>query len=39
VKAGAPEKYSWQCAFGLTLSLVWIYLEVLRFISYFSGDD
>lgn len=39
VKAGAPEKFAWQCAFGLTLSLVWIYLEVLRFISYFSGND
>ncbi|NRQ38151.1 Bax inhibitor-1/YccA family protein [Nonomuraea sp. NN258] len=39
VKQGAPAKFAWQCAFGLTLSLVWIYLEVLRFISYFSGDD
>ncbi|MEU8245282.1 Bax inhibitor-1/YccA family protein [Nonomuraea sp. NPDC048916] len=39
IKQGAPEKFAWQCAFGLTLSLVWIYLEVLRFISYFSGND
>jgi uncharacterized YccA/Bax inhibitor family protein len=39
VAQGAPEKFAWQCAFGLTLSLVWIYLEVLRFISYFSGND
>lgn len=39
VKGGAPEKFAWQCVFGLTLSLVWIYLEVLRFVSYFSGDD
>ncbi|MFI6500452.1 Bax inhibitor-1/YccA family protein [Nonomuraea typhae] len=39
VKQGAPEKFAWQCVFGLTLSLVWIYLEVLRFVSYFSGDD
>jgi uncharacterized YccA/Bax inhibitor family protein len=39
VKSGAPEKFAWQCAFGLTLSLVWIYLEVLRFVSYFSGND
>ncbi|MDF5754786.1 Bax inhibitor-1/YccA family protein [Spongiactinospora sp. TRM90649] len=38
VRMGAPEKFAWQCAFGLTLSLVWIYLEVLRFISYFSSD-
>jgi uncharacterized YccA/Bax inhibitor family protein len=39
VAAGAPEKFAWYCAFGLTLSLVWIYLEILRFLSYFSGRD
>ncbi|MEU6718569.1 Bax inhibitor-1/YccA family protein [Nonomuraea sp. NPDC046802] len=39
VRQGAPEKFAWQCAFGLTLSLVWIYLEVLRFVSYFSNSD
>lgn len=39
VKQGAPEKFAWQCAFGLTLSLVWIYLEVLRFVYYFSNSD
>ncbi|GAA2604613.1 Bax inhibitor-1/YccA family protein [Actinomadura fulvescens] len=35
VRAGAPEKFAWFCAFGLTLSLVWIYLEILRLLSYF----
>ncbi|KAB8191140.1 hypothetical protein FH608_031535 [Nonomuraea phyllanthi] len=39
VKQGAPEKFAWQCAFGLTLSLVWIYLEILRFVSYFTNSD
>ncbi|GAA2283739.1 Bax inhibitor-1/YccA family protein [Nonomuraea roseoviolacea subsp. roseoviolacea] len=39
VRQGAPEKFAWQCAFGLTLTLVWIYLEVLRFISYFTNSD
>ncbi|AWS46812.1 Bax inhibitor-1/YccA family protein [Streptosporangium sp. 'caverna'] len=34
VKAGAPEKYSWLMAFGLTVTLVWIYLEILRLLSY-----
>jgi uncharacterized YccA/Bax inhibitor family protein len=38
VRMGAPEKFAWQAAFGLTLSLVWIYLEVLRLLSYFQGD-
>lgn len=39
VRAGAPDKFAWYCAFGLTLSLVWIYLELLRFLSYFAGRD
>lgn len=39
VKQGAPEKFAWQCAFGLTLSLVWIYIELLRLISYFTSSD
>ncbi|MFG1947890.1 Bax inhibitor-1/YccA family protein [Nonomuraea sp. NPDC048826] len=39
VKEGAPEKFAWQCAFGLTLSLVWIYIEMLRLISYFTSSD
>jgi uncharacterized YccA/Bax inhibitor family protein len=39
IRQGAPEKFAWQCAFGLTLTLVWIYLEVLRFISYFTSSD
>lgn len=35
VRSGAPRKASWLAAFGLTLSLVWIYLEMLRFLSRF----
>lgn len=37
VAQGAPEKFAWYCAFGLVLSLVWIYLEMLRLLSYFYG--
>jgi uncharacterized YccA/Bax inhibitor family protein len=33
VTYGAPQRESWLAAFGLTLSLVWIYLEMLRLIS------
>jgi uncharacterized YccA/Bax inhibitor family protein len=39
VQQGRPEKFAWYCAFALVLSLVWIYLEMLRFLSYFSGRD
>jgi len=33
VAAGAPEKESWRAAFGLMVTIVWLYLEVLRLIS------
>ncbi|WP_328677054.1 Bax inhibitor-1/YccA family protein [Streptomyces sp. NBC_00322] len=36
---GAPREESWLAAFGLTMSLVWIYLEMLRLVAIFSGDD
>jgi uncharacterized YccA/Bax inhibitor family protein len=39
VRAGVPERYAWLMAFGLTVTLVWIYLEILRFISYFTNSD
>ncbi|MFE2378889.1 Bax inhibitor-1/YccA family protein [Streptomyces sp. NPDC059398] len=36
---GAPREESWLAAFGLTMSLVWIYLEMLRLVAIFSGND
>ncbi|MCX4573002.1 Bax inhibitor-1/YccA family protein [Streptomyces sp. NBC_01571] len=33
VAYGAPRKESWLAAFGLTVTLVWIYLEALRVMS------
>jgi uncharacterized YccA/Bax inhibitor family protein len=33
VTAGTPEKESWRAAFGLMVTIVWLYLEVLRLIS------
>ncbi|MDT0302243.1 Bax inhibitor-1/YccA family protein [Streptomonospora wellingtoniae] len=29
---GLPRKYSWQLAFGLTVTLVWLYIEILRLL-------
>jgi len=37
VAAGAPERESWRIAFGLVVGLVWLYLEVLRLLSYLQG--
>ncbi|MEU9004410.1 Bax inhibitor-1/YccA family protein [Streptomyces sp. NPDC048551] len=39
VNYGAPREESWLAAFGLTLTLVWIYLELLRLFQILSGDD
>ncbi|MDH6123102.1 Bax inhibitor-1/YccA family protein [Kitasatospora sp. GP82] len=39
IRGGAPQQESWRAAFGLTLSLVWIYLEMLRLIAILRGDD
>ncbi|MET9733079.1 Bax inhibitor-1/YccA family protein [Streptomyces sp. NPDC006458] len=36
---GAPREESWLAAFGLTMTLVWIYVEMLRLVAIFSGDD
>ncbi|WP_328900496.1 Bax inhibitor-1/YccA family protein [Streptomyces sp. NBC_00441] len=36
---GAPREESWLAAFGLTVTLVWIYMEMLRLLSILSGDD
>ncbi|KPC83370.1 MULTISPECIES: Bax inhibitor-1/YccA family membrane protein [Streptomyces] len=39
INVGAPREESWLAAFGLTLTLVWIYLEMLRLLSILNGDD
>lgn len=39
VRFGLPQRYAWTAAFGIVVNLIWVYLEVLRLISYFQGDD
>jgi uncharacterized YccA/Bax inhibitor family protein len=39
IAAGAPESESWRAAFGLMVTIVWLYLEVLRVLSILRGDD
>ncbi len=34
VRFGAPERESWRLAFGLIVTLVWLYIEILRVLSY-----
>jgi uncharacterized YccA/Bax inhibitor family protein len=33
VSQGAPRYMEWYCAFGLLVTLVWLYLEILRFLG------
>ncbi|MEV0714368.1 Bax inhibitor-1/YccA family protein [Asanoa sp. NPDC050611] len=39
VRMGLPARYSWVAAFGILVSLIWLYLEVLRLLSFLQGDD
>lgn len=39
VAAGVPEKESWRVAFGLVVGLVFLYLEILRLLSYLQGKE
>jgi uncharacterized YccA/Bax inhibitor family protein len=36
---GAPRQEAWLAAFGLTMTLVWIYVEMLRLVAIFSNND
>lgn len=33
VKMGLPERESWRMSFGLLVTLVWLYLEILRLLA------
>ena len=35
VRSGAPAKFAWYIAFGLMTTLVWLYIEILRLLSYY----
>jgi len=35
---GAPREEAWLAAFGLTMTLVWIYMEFLRLLSILNSD-
>ena len=38
VRNGIPEKESWRAAFALTVSLVWIYTNLLRILAILQSD-
>ncbi|TDH20851.1 Bax inhibitor-1/YccA family protein [Segetibacter sp. 3557_3] len=36
---GAPKYMEWYCAFGLLVTIVWLYIEMLKLLSRFSSRD
>jgi len=37
VEAGAPKYMEWYAAFGLLVTLIWLYLEILRLLAKLQG--
>jgi len=36
---GAPKYFEWYCAFGLMVTIVWLYLEILRLLAKLNSRD
>jgi uncharacterized YccA/Bax inhibitor family protein len=39
VRNGAPRKYAWAGAFGIMVTVVWLYVEILRILAILRGSD
>ncbi|WP_084039336.1 Bax inhibitor-1/YccA family protein [Demequina sp. NBRC 110053] len=39
VKNGLPQHFDWKAAFGIVVTLVWLYIEFLRIIAILQGRD
>ncbi|WP_159620104.1 Bax inhibitor-1/YccA family membrane protein [Ruania rhizosphaerae] len=39
IRNGAPRKFAWSAAFGITVTLIWLYIEFLRLIAILRGGD
>jgi len=39
VQRGVPEKWGWTAAFGLMVTLIWLYVEILRILAILRGND
>lgn len=39
VAAGLPERESWRAAFGLAVTIIWLYIEILRILAILRGND
>ena len=39
VRNGAPRKFGWVGAFGIMVTVVWLYVEILRIIAILRGNN
>ncbi|KAA9085518.1 Bax inhibitor-1/YccA family protein [Microbacterium radiodurans] len=39
VRNGAPRKFGWMGAFGIMVTVVWLYVEILRLIAILRGNN
>jgi uncharacterized YccA/Bax inhibitor family protein len=39
IRNGIPAKFAWTAAFGLVVTLVWLYLEILRLLAILRGNN
>lgn len=38
VEHGLPQRFAWSVAFGITVTLIWMYVEILRILLIVFGD-
>jgi uncharacterized YccA/Bax inhibitor family protein len=39
VERGAPAAFGWQAAFGIMVTVVWLYVEILRMLAILRGNN
>ncbi|GGH40721.1 Bax inhibitor-1/YccA family protein [Microbacterium album] len=39
VRNGAPRKFGWRAAFAIMVTVVWLYVEILRIIAILRGNN
>ena len=39
IRNGQPVENEWRAAFGLMVTMVWMYIEILRLLAILRGDD
>lgn len=39
VAAGVPSRFAWTAAFGITVTIIWMYIEILRILLILFSND